>query len=291
MNNSTLISVIIPAHNAGTYLAQCIENLLHQTHEYLEIIVVDDGSTDDTARVAHQYPTVKYIYQTNSGVSVARNTGIDAASGEYIHFMDADDLLDLWFYEKMIRASIDTDSDMACSGFVFERFPSQTQKIEHQLLISLTEDKIRLTNVCNYGACWKYIYKRSFLKENNLYFEAGRFSGGDRIFSLQAVFFANRIVTVPGATYIYKNRKETITTTKKIRLVKTRRGDRKHAEQFQMHFANKHQFSLDRGLNYQRWQFKVLGIPLVTKRVYHPGKIRWYFLNIPVFQKKEIDIW
>lgn len=290
MENPILISVIVPAHNAGKYMAQCIDNLLCQTYKNLEIIIVDDGSTDNTARIIQQYPTVKYIYQQNSGVSSARNRAMDAAIGEYIHFMDADDLINLAFYEEMILAAVATHSDMACCGFIFERFPSQTQKIEHTLLASNTEDKIWMTNVLNYGACWKYIYKLSFLRENDLYFDVERIAGEDRIFSLQAVFYANRIVSVPGAVYIYKNRKDSITTTRKNELVKKRRKSRKYAEQFQADFAKQHHFSPKHPPGYQRWQYKLLGLPLATKRVYHRGTVKWYFLNIPVFQKKEIDI-
>lgn len=290
MENLTIISVIVPAYNAGKYLDQCIENLLYQTYKGLEIIVVDDGSTDDTAQIVRQYPTVKYIYQQNEGLSGARNKGIESASGEYIHFMDADDLITLEFYEKMLQAAIDTHSDMAYCGFVFERFPNQTQRIEHRVLLSKTEDKIRETNVCNYAACWRYIFRLSFLKEKELYFEAGRLAE-DRIFSIQAVFFARRIVSVPGVMYIYKNRKNAITTTKDSKLRRKRHEDRKYANQFQTDFARQQGFSLDRGLNYRHWQFKFLGIPFVTKRIYHTGRIRWYFLNIPVFQKKEVDLW
>lgn len=290
MSDSMLVSVIIPAYNAGEYLAQCIENLLYQTHKSLEIIVVDDGSTDNTAQVAHQYPSIRYLYQENEGPSSARNRGIKAASGEYIHFMDADDAITLDFYEKMVQAVVDTDADIAFCGFIFERYPKQTQRVEYRTLYTKTEDKIRATNVCNYAACWRYLFRLSFLKERNLLFELGRLAE-DRIFSLQAVFFANRIVSVPGIMYFYKNRVNTLTTNKEIEKVKKRREDRKHAHRFQVDFAREHQFSLDRSLHYQHWQFKLLGIPLVTKRVYHPGKVRWYLLNIPIFQKKEIDLW
>lgn len=289
MNDSKLISVIIPAYNAEKYIVQCIENLLYQTYKNLEIIIVDDGSTDNTAQIVQQYPDVKYIYQPNSGVSVSRNTGIKAATGEYIHFMDADDLINSEFYEKMIREAIETNSDMASCGFVFERYPGLTQKIEHKLLVVNTEDKILMTDVCNFGACWKYIFKLSFLIENKLHFKEGIVAGEDRIFSLQAVFFAKKIVLVPDAVYIYKNRKNSITNTRKIELIKKRHKDRKYAEQFQIDFARQHHFSIDRSLNWQRWQYKLLGLPLFSKRIYHSGKIRWYFLNIPVFQKKEID--
>ncbi|MCL1936882.1 MAG: glycosyltransferase [Candidatus Azobacteroides sp.] len=288
MEYSTQISVIVPAHNAEKYAAQCLENLLYQTYKNLEIIVVDDDSTDNTAQIIQKYP-VKYIHQKNSGVAVARNAGIDAATGEYIHFMDVDDLINLEFYEKMIQAAVDTQSDMACCSFVFERFPNQTQKIEHRFLVSIIEDKLLATNVCNYGACWKYLFKRSFLKEKNLYFEAGRLAQ-DRIFSIQAVFYANKIVSAPEAVYFYKNRTDSITLKRKVSFIKKRHQDRQHAVQFQIDFARQNHFSLDKTLNQQHWQYKLLGLPVVTKRIYHAGKIRWYFFNIPVFQKKEIDL-
>lgn len=92
-----LISVVIPAYNAGRFLADAIESVLAQTHRNLEIIVVDDGSTDDTATVARDYD-IRYIYQENAGVSGAMNTGFRAASGDYLASNDADDL---WLPDKL----------------------------------------------------------------------------------------------------------------------------------------------------------------------------------------------
>lgn len=290
MNDSPLISVIVPAYNAEEYLEQCIESLLNQSYKNLEIIVIDDGSTDNTAQIVKQYPIVQYLHQHNKGLSATRNRGIELANGEYIHFMDADDLLTLDFYEKMVKAATETHSDMACSGFHFERFPNQSQIIHHRLLFTHTEDKIKATNVCNYAACWRYLFKLSFLRNNKLSFEDGRVAE-DRIFSIQAVHLANKIVTVPHVLYIYKNRKNAITTSKDYKLTRKRHEDRKYADRFQSDYAKQHQFHLDRSHSYQHWQFKLLGIPLLTKRVYHAGKTRWYFLCIPIFQKKEVDIW
>jgi glycosyltransferase involved in cell wall biosynthesis len=91
--NSTLshVSVIIPAYNSARFLPEAIESVLKQTYPVLEIIVVDDGSIDNTKEVCQNYPTVKYIYQKNQGVSAARNTGIYAATGDYLILLDADD--------------------------------------------------------------------------------------------------------------------------------------------------------------------------------------------------------
>jgi glycosyltransferase involved in cell wall biosynthesis len=289
MIGSTIISVVVPAYNAGKYLKQCIENLLFQTYKNLEIIVVDDGSTDDTAQIVRQYPAVNYFYQPNSGVSAARNKGIDIATGEYIHFMDADDLINLEFYERMLQAAVSVHSDMTCCDFIYERYPNQNQKMENRLLVSNLEDKIWMTKIQFYGACWRYLYKLSFLKEHKLYFKTGIISGEDRIFSLQTIFYANKIVSVPDAVYIYKNRKESITTTKKKELVKKRKESCQFVDQFQADFTQQHHFSL-RHPDYQCWQYKLFGIPFISKRVYYNNKSKWYFLNIPVFKKKEIEI-
>ena len=93
------VSVIIPAHNASEYIGRAIESVLAQTRKPDEIIVVDDGSTDDTARIIADYGSkVIYIQQENAGPSVARNTGIEAATSEWIAFLDADDE---WIPEKL----------------------------------------------------------------------------------------------------------------------------------------------------------------------------------------------
>ena len=97
--NEYSISVVIPAYNAGKHIARAIDSVLAQTQPPCEIIVVDDGSTDDTAQVVASYrPKVTYIYQDNAGASVARNTGIQAAAGQWIAFLDADDE---WLADKL----------------------------------------------------------------------------------------------------------------------------------------------------------------------------------------------
>lgn len=287
MRELPIITVVVPVLNGEPYIAQCIENILLQSYKKIEIIVVDNGSNDKTAQIVQKYASVKYIHQPNGGISGARNKGIETAKGEYIHFMDADDMITLNFYEKMLQAIVETDSEMACSGFVFERFPTQTQKIEYKLVASTTEDKMLLTNVANYPACWRYLYKSSFLQKHSLRFEENRYAE-DKIFSIQAVHLANRIVTVPKAIYIYKHRVSSVTTTKKAITRKKRHADRKYANQFCTDYARKHQFSLDKSLHYHRWQYKLLGIPLITRKVYFAGKSNWYFLGIPIFQKKDI---
>lgn len=92
------ISVIIPAFNAASYVGEAIQSVLDQTTPADEIIVVSDGSTDDTAQTAENFPAVRVIHQENMGCAVARNTGINASSGEWLAFLDADDA---WLPEKL----------------------------------------------------------------------------------------------------------------------------------------------------------------------------------------------
>lgn len=88
-----LVSIIIPAYNAARFLPQTIQSCLDQTYQAIEIIVVDDGSEDNTAAVVQAYPQVKYIWQSNAGPARARNQGMQAAQGEFLQFLDADDIL------------------------------------------------------------------------------------------------------------------------------------------------------------------------------------------------------
>jgi glycosyltransferase involved in cell wall biosynthesis len=98
MQNSPLVSVVIPVYNRANYIAAALDSVFAQTYRSIEVIAVDDGSTDCSAEIVRSYPAVRYFYQSNQGVSVARNVGIAAAQGEFIAFLDADDL---WKPDKL----------------------------------------------------------------------------------------------------------------------------------------------------------------------------------------------
>lgn len=115
-NKNILISVIVPVYNAERYLRKSLESLQNQTHENLEIILIDDGSTDKSLQICNDIKKnddrIKIFYQTNKGVGAARNVGLMNSTGDYIGFMDNDDSIELDMYETLLKVSLETNADI-----------------------------------------------------------------------------------------------------------------------------------------------------------------------------------
>ncbi len=275
------ISVIIPVYNGEKWVTQCIENVLCQSYKDLEVIVVDDGSTDATAEIASRYP-VKLIRQANKGLSGARNTGIDASTGDYIHFMDVDDCINLHYYERMAEAA--EDADIVCGGVVNMNHSYKTILFPDRLLLTTPEDKFYVTNVGYNAYVWRYIIKRSFLVEHKLRFEEGRLFE-DVLFSLDAFIKANRIVTVPCAVYYYMKREGSIMNSNGDK-ARYRKEQSKKAKAYRRDFCKK--FGLNISIPIQKVEYRVFKIPVIQKTVFNSGKTHWYLFGLCVVQKKQL---
>lgn len=122
MSENPLISIIIPVYNPGEHLKKCMDSILNQTYKKLEIILIDDGSSDGSELLCDEFASidsrVKCIHQQNKGVSVARNAGIQISSGDYYHFLDSDDYMELHAYEHMM----DIIRENKCDAVTFEYF-------------------------------------------------------------------------------------------------------------------------------------------------------------------------
>ena len=120
MNQNPRISVIVPVYNVEQYLPRCVESILAQTYENLEILLVDDGTKDNSGAIcdayARQDARVKAIHKKNGGLSSARNAGIDAATGEYLSFVDSDDWIEPDMYEKMMALMEKYGVRLVCAG-------------------------------------------------------------------------------------------------------------------------------------------------------------------------------
>lgn len=212
------LSIIIPAYNAEAYLPQCLDSILAQEHQDYEVIVVDDGSTDGTAALLERYPDVKVIHQENRGMSTARNRGLDEARGEYILFVDSDDLLTDGALETLV-AKLSGEDIIA---FNAKKLHDATGEHTYHPTIREPETTDGWTYFCrhrleatdiHFVCIWQRAYRRQFLIDNNLRFADGILRAEDDLFTTQAMLAAKTLRTITPCLYIYRIRANSITTT------------------------------------------------------------------------------
>ncbi len=259
MAKDPLISVVIPVYNGEMYVKPCLENLMAQTYKNLEIIVIDDGSTDRSGEIASTFPVEVVQMPQNSGLSAARNKGMEVAKGSYIHFMDVDDAINADFYKALAEAIMATQADIAVSGMINEIKPHRTMLFQEQRVLSSIQEKLKATNVGKWGYVWRYVFRIDFLKAHHLRFEEGRLIE-DLPFSLPAVVFADKLVLVPEAVYTYMLRENSIMTKKDKAHRKRRRKDLQYVKAFRQEFARKH-------------KIKIPGVPTGRLSYYY---VKWF---------------
>lgn len=144
VKNTPLVSIIVPIYNAKDYLPQCVDSLLNQTYTNLDVILVDDGSTDGSGALCDAYASdsrVHVVHKNNGGISSARNAGLDVAKGDYIAFCDADDYVHQQMIEILLNTSVGNGCDLSICGLscVEEGFsvppPSMCFRISHKAYI------------------------------------------------------------------------------------------------------------------------------------------------------------
>lgn len=214
-----LISVIVPVHNGEAYLEKCIESIAAQDYEALEILVINDGSTDETAkicgRLSGQYEKLRVIEMPDLGVSMARNRGLEQAKGDYITFVDADDRMRPGMLTKLYELLRETKSDMAGCQFAVWGTEAEWEQLggkEEPRDLTGTEsamtyhgsaylkESILRGNV----RCWSKLYKRNLIRQ--IRFRQGLSVGEDMLFLVELLPHMERAVetTWPGYGY-YQN--------------------------------------------------------------------------------------
>ena len=220
--NSIKVSVIVPVYNVEKFLSRCLESLLNQTLKDIEIICINDGSTDKSLEILKTYiqqtsspppSKLKIISTENKGQSAARNLGLKMARGEYIGFVDADDWVDLDFFEKLYDASKGI-YDVVCTDAV--SYPDGKGYITYKKrkLVYSTQEKIDAIGVPKNFSIWNKIYKTSKLKDSNILFTEGRYFE-DVEFLLNVINYMSCVLTIPGkgAKYYY-NKTNSLSTTR-----------------------------------------------------------------------------
>lgn len=218
MNNpgtSGTISVIVPVYNVEEYLPRCLESILGQTYRDLQVILVDDGSTDGSSRLCAEFaerdPRIECIRISNSGVSAARNRGLEAAKGRWIGFVDADDYIDAGFYETLVSHLTQSDKQIVCCGvraedtegnrierFKGRRLPAGEQDFDRDdaLLRYLNPDTRIL-----YWAVWNKLYSAELLK--GIAFENEKVIAEDFDFTLRCFLRSDGLRYIPDELYHY----------------------------------------------------------------------------------------
>ena len=221
MKKEKLISVVIPIHNIEDYLPQCIESILAQTYKNLEIILVNDGSTDNSKKICEKYAKkdnrIKLINKNNGGLISARKSGVAVASGEYISYVDGDDWLKPQFFQTIINYANETNADIVIGGHI-EKWSNyeetQINKIQKGIYTGKNLEKI-YSKMLFYGKfsqpgifsyVWGKLYKKELVKEFQLAVDDKIFIGEDAACLYPCILKAKKIQIVDDANYFYRQR-------------------------------------------------------------------------------------
>ena len=219
-----LLSVIVPCYNVEKYVDKCISSIVGQTYSNLEVILIDDGSTDNTGNICDSWQKrdqrIRVIHKQNEGLPYARKTGIEQTTADYVTFVDADDWIDKNMYSDMMAALLTTNSDVAqCElcfvyedGRIMQRIEQHTGSIQTferiESVIMLLEDEMWRVSFCT------KIYKKSLFE--HITFPKGRTWGEDYV-NLELFHQISQSVFIDSAYYFYFQRNDSMTKQGNLR--------------------------------------------------------------------------
>lgn len=231
-----MISVIVPVYNVEPYLRKCLDSILNQTYRDLEILVIDDGSTDGSGKICDEYAgkddRIKVLHTENKGLSAARNLGLDNAKGEWINFLDSDDWMDSEAFAFAISVAEDKKADLVFWGYVKEYenhsiekhflwdnllvFEKEQVKYQlHRRLFGLIGDELsNLEYAYSFDTAWGKLYKAGAIKDKNIRFEDTAVVGTeDALFNIYFMGYVNRAVHIFKCMNHYRKNINSLTTT------------------------------------------------------------------------------
>lgn len=215
--NNPLVTVVVPVYNVEKYLNRCIESIVNQTYKNLEIILVDDGSPDNCPQMCDEWAEkdnrIKVIHKENAGAGMARNTGLEAASGNYILFVDSDDYIDLKTVEKCIDSLKKTDADVVMFGRfsvsadgTLKETPVVTDKFYfsgNQVINDILSGLFVHERGIGISSCNK-VYSLQLIREKNIKFKSEReILSEDAIFNLELFAYVKAVTIIPESFYYY----------------------------------------------------------------------------------------
>lgn len=225
-----LITVVIPCYNGEKYIPRCLESIRRQSFDRLEVLLINDGSSDHSVEVASRYEGVTVVSNdTNRGLAYTRNRGIELARGKYIHFLDVDDRVSSDYYARMAEAAEATDADIIIGGAVFQDRYYHTQRFD-RIETFTGGAKYRLTYPGRWGYAVLYLFRTEMLRKHQLHFPEGRLME-DIPFTIRAFYYAETVATARDAEYLYILNEGSILTTQTVAHRRRRRADRRLARE------------------------------------------------------------
>lgn len=207
--NEELVSVIIPAYNVDEYLKECVQSLLCQTYTNYEVIIIDDGSKDNTYAIGKHFVSenekVKLFRQENKGVSIARNVGMQKAKGDFYIFVDADDVVAPQYIETLVACV--KKAELGVVGFTSKRENFATdikRNVSYDSASNMTENILCGTNYDGY--LWNKIFQRKIIENNELQFRENIVVWEDLLFVLEYLKKCNQILISNDKLYYYRHR-------------------------------------------------------------------------------------
>lgn len=286
------LSIIVPVYNVAEYLERCLNSLINQTLNEIEIICVNDGSTDNSLCILEKFAgldkRIKIINQKNKGLSGARNTGIKLVQGEYFGFLDSDDWVDLDYFEKLYKRAKNCDADISLGDFI------RKGKFKHKIRLKLNKEeefvgdneKFYGSQFYHFPCVWNKIYKTS--KFNDLRFIEGIYFE-DGPYTIQALHRANKVVTCCNTYLYYFVNPNSIVKT----LNKKKEQDMYNSSKFILNYIKDNMQIQDKGIYYETfaqklWRIKLYSI--VENLYYKKYYIHLLFGKILVYKTQKIKM-
>ena len=215
--NQPLLSVIVPCYNVEKYINKCISSIVDQTYSNLEIILIDDGSTDNTVKICDERQDkdqrIRVIHKQNEGVAYARKTGVENATAEYVTFVDADDWIDVNMYADMMSALLTTNSDIVHCGVceVYEDGSRKETFIFNDVATMQTYQRIEAVTMLLKDKWWQSVCSRIYKKNlfDHIEIPKGRIFGEDQL-DYRLFHYASQTVFLNHPYYFYFQRSDSI---------------------------------------------------------------------------------
>lgn len=225
--DKNLVTVIVPIYNVEEYLLKCITSIQNQTYKNLQIILVDDGSTDKSGKIcdtlAQEDERIQVIHQENAGLVRARKRGLEIARGEYIGFVDGDDYIDENMYSELLKIIMENKADFVHTGYWIDGY---RKSCRNEIVCNMKEKQVE--NVCKYvidmkssnlitASIWSKIFKAELIKK--CYSQVPDFQsfGEDMICLCACILESNKMVLAPKAFYHYTVRNDSLSNNKDVK--------------------------------------------------------------------------